>query len=286
MLQFKSAVAKRQKNPVSGNGHSGGGAMSKKKKQQRYKGPKGKQLELADISIAKLVKEYYQLQRQPGQPSIRQFLISKNRDRNRTAFDSLWKDPSVQKCVRTNASIGEVSKILSAFTKKRKRERIDRANSAAKASAVLTEHEENYLIALVRVLQLSGNPIGMDHLERLIHNVIESRPGLKGSNPNISRIAKTLKSKHNIVGTATGHGIDVQRVEQATAETRDLFFAALEAMCALQHNRDPVAFPWKRYADVPPDHLYNMDDLSTDPTKHKGKTLGSRDTARKNRRRK
>lgn len=82
-----------------------------------------------------------------------------------------------------------------------------------------------------------------------------------------------MKKKHNISGAATGHGVDTQQVDQADEEVRDIFFAMIESVCALEHARDPVAFPWKKHSEAPPDHIYNMDEMSTDPMKHQSKVL-------------
>jgi len=63
--------------------------------------------------------------------------------------------------------------------------------------------------------------------------------------------------------------LDPKCANQASKENRDGMFTKLDSYICLLHAMGLV--PWKTYQEIPPDCLYNMDELGNDMTKHRKK---------------
>ena len=70
-----------------------------------------------------------------------------------------------------------------------------------------------------------------------------------------------------------GASLCPQRANKATVDTRDAMFAKLDAFVKHLHAAGYVK--WKSYGDIPKKSNYNMDEVGTDTTKHRGKILCS-----------
>ena len=65
--------------------------------------------------------------------------------------------------------------------------------------------------------------------------------------------------------------LDPARTRAASAGVRDAMFTRLDCFVYLLHKMGIWEFT--RACDVPPERWFNMDEVSTDPTKHKKKAL-------------
>jgi hypothetical protein len=67
--------------------------------------------------------------------------------------------------------------------------------------------------------------------------------------------------------------LDPARARKATRATRDAVFYKLNAF--IQNLNCMGKVPWKSYKDVPCQSIYNMDEASTDTTKHRSKIIAN-----------
>jgi hypothetical protein len=88
--------------------------------------------------------------------------------------------------------------------------------------------------------------------EKVFHQMLEKHPGL--------------------VKIILAGSLDPARARKATRVTRDTVFYKLDCYIRNLHTLGKVL--WKRYKDVPCEHIYNMDEASTDTsTKHRSKII-------------
>jgi hypothetical protein len=91
---------------------------------------------------------------------------------------------------------------------------------------------------------------------------------------NTSRhVLDCFLKKHPDLKNVAGASLCPQRACKATAETRDAMFTKLDAFVKNMHAAG--YFKWESYSDIPKHCIYNMDEVGTDTTKHRGRVLGS-----------
>jgi hypothetical protein len=78
--------------------------------------------------------------------------------------------------------------------------------------------------------------------------------------------------------------IDPARANKANESTRDTWFSSLDTWARRMYERgqDPddtavPLWPWKCYRDIPPCHLYNMDEESVESSKARARVLAAAD---------
>jgi hypothetical protein len=79
--------------------------------------------------------------------------------------------------------------------------------------------------------------------------------------------------KHPDLKNVAGASFCPQQACKATVETRDAMFTKLDAFVKNMHAAGYLK--WASYGDIPKHCIYNMDEVGTDTTKHRGRVLGS-----------
>jgi len=86
------------------------------------------------------------------------------------------------------------------------------------------------------------------------------------------KIVRGLFSHHGeLIKLVKAASLDPKRAKQASKETRDAMFAKLDSYIRLLKATGLVS--WNNYQEIPPDCLYNMDELGNDTTKHRKRVV-------------
>lgn len=118
-----------------------------------------------------------------------------------------------------------------------------------------------------------GYGVGRAEARALIDGIVNA------DRPDISEyvcskiVLDAFLKRHPDLKNVAGASLCPQRACKATVETRDAMFAKLDAFVRNMHASG--YFKWKTYAEIPKHCIYNMDEVGTDTTKHRGKVLGS-----------
>jgi hypothetical protein len=80
-----------------------------------------------------------------------------------------------------------------------------------------------------------------------------------------------LEQHPDLVKIISAGSLDPARARKATRATRDAVFYKLNAYIWNLNCMGKV--PWKNFKDIPCKSIYNMDEASTDTTKHRSKVI-------------
>ena len=149
----------------------------------------------------------------------------------------------------------------------------NRTEKAIEGNKYLADHEEEYIYGLIRMMAAIGYGIGkpeaLDIIDQLCFFDVPEIARFDISNHVLDRILSNRKD----LKTVAGASLCPQRAVKATVDTRDAMLVKLDAFIQFL-NKDGYV-PWKSYSDIPKDSIYNMDEVGTDTTKHRGKVLAS-----------
>ena len=132
----------------------------------------------------------------------------------------------------------------------------------------LTEDEETMVVHITNLMAGMGMGIDKDTCLEIIYAVMSCRIASNDiSKPTVRVLNDILNRNKLLLKLINGNAIDPARVRQADENVRDSVFIKMDNYIKLLYSMGKV--PWKSFDEVPPQYIYNMDELATDSTDHR-----------------
>ena len=147
--------------------------------------------------------------------------------------------------------------------------------AAVTKASVFSSDEEDWFASIVQQAHIVGNPINKQTLQTAVNNVLQLSGHDCGS--VVMDTVERLMKRNNIGTEKKFYPVDIARAKQATKENHNTFIKRVDALIRLLHAVDPVNMPWKCFNDLPPEVLYNMDELAANPQEHRRPILAPKD---------
>ncbi len=146
---------------------------------------------------------------------------------------------------------------------------------ASDSCCYLTSNEESSLIHLCTVLGAMGYGVTRDDLHEFADDLVNQDVDERQRVPISKHVTEGLLLRHKeLVKVVSAASLDPKRVRQATEETRDAMFSKLNAYIEILNTAGKL--PWKKYSNIPPNVIYNMDELGNDTAKHRNKIISKK----------
>jgi hypothetical protein len=147
-----------------------------------------------------------------------------------------------------------------------------KTTAATEANRYLTDDEEMSFLQIVRGLAACAKGITKQEAMAMIDDLISEKVDRRHQAECSEKVFRRMLEKHpDLVKIISAGSLDPARARKATRATRDAVFYKLDCYVRNLHTLGKV--PWKRYKDVPCERIYNMDEASTDTTKHRSKII-------------
>ncbi len=161
---------------------------------------------------------------------------------------------------------------LNAYFEKKTKNRSYRTLNATISTKYLTDNEELAIIQLCRLLGGMGYGITRDELQDIVSSITNFDLDERDVVDVSDKVVHGLFSQHgDLLKIVQASSLDPKRAKQACKQTRDAMFAKLDSyICLLKAMR---LVPWQTYQEIPPNCLFNMDELGNDTTKHRKKVI-------------
>ena len=210
-----------------------------------------------------LVSEYYF-----SKKSLSKFMKDKGLERNRKSFQRTWQSSRLQELKDDSVALTDALSKYDSFVQGTSEALAEKNSKNASNVKLLPNEFECFMSVLIEQMALIGKGLGRNKVKSLIEGCLreykigDSRTAF--SQKTYERFLKkydyTCKNVKNI---------DPARAAQVTPENREMIFANLDSLVALTHEVDPQNCPWTQWDEVPAIFKYNMDEMGTDPTKHR-----------------
>lgn len=220
-----------------------------------------------DTTLLKLALEWYK-----SSYSVRAFCRA-NQQIPKNTFQRHVNRSKLFEMKARDESIVLASKVFQAYLKQLAVNVSSRTETSHDFHHYLTNDEELQLVEMLRVMSAMGFGISSHEAREIINTIVNH------DEPEVSHIECSNKVLHRIfktypdLQTSMAASLDPQRAVKATEEVRNTMFGKLEAYIQILKVANKVS--WESYQDIPKDCIYNMDEVGTDTTKHRGKIIGS-----------
>jgi hypothetical protein len=138
---------------------------------------------------------------------------------------------------------------------------------ATKAKGYLTNNEELAIVQMCRILSMCGPGVSADKLLNMTNEYIHHHQDARLIQAATCKTTPGLMGRgKELVKIVQASSLDPKRAEQAREDTRDGMFFKLDAYIKVLHEMGHISC--KCYKDIPKEHLFNMDEVGNDTTKH------------------
>jgi hypothetical protein len=149
-----------------------------------------------------------------------------------------------------------------------------RTGAASVSNRYLTDNEEKQFILFCTIMCEVGYGISKPELKSLIDDYVNSDAILQEMEESSNKIIdNVLKRNPGLAKFLRAGSLDPKRARQATEKTRRYFFQKMDCFIKLLYEQGAV--PWKCWAEIPSNKIYNMDEVGFDFTGHRLKVLTS-----------
>ena len=136
----------------------------------------------------------------------------------------------------------------------------------------LTSDEVNVLVSTCTCLACMGLGIDTNTCLLLVNQILAKIIDAKEFVPaTLSVVTRIMLSNHQLLHLVKGNSINPKRVRQADVDVKMAMFVKLDSMIKLLHSQGNV--PWKSFGEVPPECLYNMDELAVNAHNHRHRII-------------
>lgn len=147
-----------------------------------------------------------------------------------------------------------------------------RTVTAINANRILTESEELCTVQTVLILAKGGFGCTPDEMKQIINARINWKEDERFTTDCSDKICRNICDRHpDMMKVVAAAGIDPARANKANTFTRDQVFSKFDAFIKNLYKQNRV--PWKSAKEIPNCKLFNMDEVGTDTTKHRGKVI-------------
>lgn len=172
-----------------------------------------------------------------------------------------------------------VRKMIASLQEKGKKDKEAKMKALHESNRTMTPGEEDFIMRFCRTMSKAGYKLDVDMLVDAINFYL---PKLCASLDPDTQVRATLKvakgflKRHeNELGLKGSSGIDPKRVDQADDKVRQNFFYKLDRFIHFLYVTGRSKY--QSFSDIPKHLIYNMDELASDTTKHRGKFIVGKD---------
>jgi hypothetical protein len=204
--------------------------------------------------------------------SIRDYTI--DHQLPRSTFQRHLGDLEVTKNLKEKMPVALFRVHVSTYLEVIERKTKARTATASAGHRHLTDNEEKQFILFCTIMCEVGYGISKPELKTLIDDYVNSDAILQEMEDSSDKIiANVLKRNPDLAKFLSAGSLDPQRARQATEQTRQYFFKKMDCFIKLLYEQGAV--PWKCWAEIPSNKIYNMDEVGFDFTGHRLKVLTS-----------
>ena len=127
------------------------------------------------------------------------------------------------------------------------------------------ENEEDLSTQIVSMLALAGYPINKPIFRDLVCEYI----GIDVCGVVSEGYIDKLMKRSDLVTASNSYSVDPARSSQVTTEVQESWYKKLDNIVLLLNKIYPEKCPRAKWADVPPENIYNTDEVAPNPTKHR-----------------
>ena len=143
-----------------------------------------------------------------------------------------------------------------------------RTETASVSNRHLTNNEERQFILFSTIMCEVGYGISKPELKTLIDEYVNADAILQEMEESSMKIIdNVLKRNPGLAKFLKAGALDPKRARQATEKTRRNFFQKMDCFIKLLYEQGAV--PWKNFAEIPANKIYNMDEVGFDFTGHR-----------------
>jgi hypothetical protein len=143
---------------------------------------------------------------------------------------------------------------------------------ASTANRYLSADEEMSFLQIIRALAAFAKGVTKREAMAMIDDIVNENVDRRHQVQCSEKVLRNMMKRHpDLVKIISAGSLDPARARKATRATRDAVFYKLNAYIRNLNRMGKV--PWKSFKDVPCEAIYNMDEASTDTTKHRSKII-------------
>jgi hypothetical protein len=121
----------------------------------------------------------------------------------------------------------------------------------------------------------AGRGVDRDEFLEMINGVINIDVDDREREKATEKVVKDILKRHpDLMKLVNAGSLDPLRAKKANKKTRDTVFSKLQAQTRALYAEGKI--PWQNYCDIPSQHIYNMDEVGTDTTKHRRKVIADK----------
>ena len=140
------------------------------------------------------------------------------------------------------------------------------------SNQVLTTDETALVVNTCKELATMGLGIDEDTCVMVVNSILSERIDMMHFTP-VTRgvVSRIIKANSDLLKLTRGNSIDPKRVRQADTDVRDALFVKLENFIKFLYQQGKI--PWKSFSEIPPEYIYNMDEVATNTHDHRKKVI-------------
>jgi hypothetical protein len=144
--------------------------------------------------------------------------------------------------------------------------------AATSVNRYLSADEEMLFLQIVRGLGCCAKGVTKREAMAMIDDIVNENVDKRVQVQCSEKVFRKMMQKHpDLVKLISAGSLDPARARKATLATRDAVFYKLDAYIRNLYKMGKV--PWRSYREIPCEKIYNMDEASTDTTKHRSKVI-------------
>jgi hypothetical protein len=229
---------------------------------------KGYRLNYNNLDIEKYLRMHYEQNHIYGH-TLQSILIQTTIPR--PTFLCHWEKSTLKAMSKANKPLDQAHFALSSYLATLKGN-IKNTEAATNANKYLTPDEEMVFLQIVRALGDCAKGVTKLEAKAMIDDLVNENVDPRQQVECSAKVFRRMMKNHpDLVKIISAGLLDPARARKANLATRDAVFFKLNAFIRNLHSMGKV--PWKNFKDVPCESIYDMDEASTDPTKHRSKVI-------------
>ena len=217
--------------------------------------------------MKELLTEYYLCS--DAKKKLLTFIREKNLFSNKNAIFRHWKDGGLEQNKSFNNHVSQALKEYDDWCVNEKKKRSDTNKNNATDKKAIPVELEIFMHELIKQLALCGQGIGKKAARQIIKEALNDGIDTGDGKASFSRSTLNRFIQNYSLECKSVKNIDPARIAQVTPENRDAFFFRLDQVVKLIEAIDPDNCKATVWAEVDAACIYNIDEMGTDPTKHR-----------------
>ena len=214
-----------------------------------------------------LISEYYH-----STESCYGFMKNKGLTKNYQSFKNHWDKSGIAEMKEAGLTLANALPVYDRWIEEGEKAVERRNKKNASKQKILPKEVEDFMAVIVEELALFGKGLGRRTVKKVIEGCLKEYKLLKHDTAYCQKTFENFLKRYDYV-CKNVKNIDPARASQVTPQNRAIMFANLDSLVEVVHAIDPLNCPWTRWEEVPARFKYNIDEMATDPTRHRNKIV-------------